>query len=411
MELLKSEQILFSRYKVLKNEGASGQSFTFSGEDLNSQLDKPWEKEIFIKQYHDIIPNSDEYKELINHYMQLRKRLNNNNYLCLPSLLGIESDSVIAIFPRIHGKSLNDYMEEGITQTQSLRFSLAISNALRIIHKVGIAHLDLKPDNIMIAENGKTGELYVILIDLDASMIDGKTLKKSVIGSPMYMSPEHIDSEKYGLVSEKSDVFTLGILLFELLFKIHPFSGKNYKESITSMNFEIPKTKYNWKIVRRIYDCLNPDPQKRPRSGWVHSTLHTYYFEKFETENEEERWTIEKKDRIINEWENKIESDKDYYAKILIENNNIFKRVYYNDVIIGRNEMKGSGLSNLPTAVIKILIKEKKIENLLEEDIKVNNFLVTRKMNIDLRKENIIETSFGKMIIIMESSLIIKSPD
>ena len=292
MELLLSGKKIFYHFKILKLCNAGGQSCCFLGKDERD------EQLVFIKQYRDsdLIAGSKEAKALSGYYDTLRKLFKREQHrFCLPFYVGEAKGSMITVFKNIQGKSLEDWQNDGLSQGQRMCLALSISNSVRIMHKKAVAHLDLSPQNILIEENTNTNKLYSKIIDFDAAQIDGRRLRSRVLGNISYRSPEHIAPDRYGEVSEKSDVFTLGILLFELLFERHPFPEEDYLTAIENSNVNIPENSpYHGQVAKRVLACLQPHPEKRPQAGWVHSTLYEHYwFEQNQTVyRDAERWQL-----------------------------------------------------------------------------------------------------------------------
>lgn len=278
MHLFMPDTILFDRFQIKEMSNAAGQSIGYQAVDLKAPIDKPWLREVFVKQYHDLIPGSNEGHALDQHFQVLRTRLNNHeNLISLPIGLGEAGNSIVAIYPWIQGLTLKDRMVDGLTHDESIRIALALIKAVRIIHKEQIAHLDLKASNVVV-QNGKDGQIYIRLIDLDAARIDGVGLRHTVIGTNFYTSPEHHFPDRYGEVSVKSDIFTLGIMLFELLFKQHPFGeAAEYQVAITNDRIWVPKHTYPPEVVSRIIQCLAVEPGRRPTAGAVQSTFQANY--------------------------------------------------------------------------------------------------------------------------------------
>jgi eukaryotic-like serine/threonine-protein kinase len=96
-------------------------------------------------------------------------------------------------------------------------------------HEKGVFHRDVKPENLMVSKTG-----IVKVMDFGIARIVESTLTKtgSLIGTPAYMSPEHVNGEK---IDARSDVFSLGVILYELLTGKKPFTG----ETMSSLMFAI----------------------------------------------------------------------------------------------------------------------------------------------------------------------------
>src|SRR5271165_764230 len=137
---------------------------------------------------------------------------------------------------------------------------------LAAAHDRGVIHRDLKPQNIMINKRGE-----VVIMDFGLAAIAGElTGAEARHGTPAYMSPEQI---KGSVVTAKSDIYALGLVLYELFTGKRPFDAKSLQQlmdmqesaqltSMTSVAADIDPAVE--KIIRR---CLDPDPAKRPASA------------------------------------------------------------------------------------------------------------------------------------------------
>ena len=119
------------------------------------------------------------------------------------------------------GGDLRAKMERGVSVRQSVQYLRQIASALSAVHRKGVLHRDLKPGNIMLRADGS-----IALIDfglakrarLDAEITDsGK-----IFGTPYYMSPEQGHG---GDVDERSDIYSLGVIFYELLTGEKPFKA------------------------------------------------------------------------------------------------------------------------------------------------------------------------------------------
>jgi DNA-binding response OmpR family regulator len=117
-------------------------------------------------------------------------------------------------------------MQAGLKEAEALRYVEQIASALRVVHNAGLLHRDLKPPNVMLRENDE-----VALIDFGlARALDGSTpsTRTGVLrGSPYYMSPEQAQGE---LLDVRSDFYSLGIMLYEMLTGRKPYTGATAME-------------------------------------------------------------------------------------------------------------------------------------------------------------------------------------
>jgi len=126
--------------------------------------------------------------------------------------------------------SLRDRLKNPLEETEAFEYAKQIGEALCVIHEMGIVHRDLKPSNLMLTDDNR-----LVLIDfglarsLKASGDDPK--KELPIGTPYYVSPEQIDGAP---PDARSDLYSLGVVLFEMLTGTVPFRGNTVAEIVLS---------------------------------------------------------------------------------------------------------------------------------------------------------------------------------
>jgi len=119
-----------------------------------------------------------------------------------------------------------------LPRREVVRIVSAVASALDYAHANGVVHRDIKPANIMILKNG---EVKVADFGIARVMASSKTQTGVIMGTPSYMSPEQIAGQK---VDGRSDLFSLGVVFFELLTGEKPFAG----ESIATLIYNITTT-------------------------------------------------------------------------------------------------------------------------------------------------------------------------
>jgi serine/threonine-protein kinase len=122
--------------------------------------------------------------------------------------------------------------------------ALQIADALSASHRHGIVHRDLKPDNVMIAPR-RDGRDFVKVLDFGIAKLTGdtqgsrRTRTGIVMGTPAYMSPEQCEGR--GLIDHRTDIYALGILLYEMLSGQVPFKGEGYGEVLVQHMTQVPQ--------------------------------------------------------------------------------------------------------------------------------------------------------------------------
>jgi len=155
--------------------------------------------------------------------------------------------------------NLKDRLKTGLTIAQSVAYFKQISNALRALHAAGVFHRDLKPANVM-----RRADDSLVLIDFGlARRVESSTIVTAageVRGSPYYMSPEQADGKP---LDERSDLYSLGVMFFEMLAGTKPYNGHNVYQILQShIHAEIPRLPEQAERFQKIIDRLmakNPD--------------------------------------------------------------------------------------------------------------------------------------------------------
>ena len=130
--------------------------------------------------------------------------------------------------------------KQGVTALEAVELARQVAEGLGYAHERGVVHRDIKPGNIMLNGGGKAKIMDFGLARM--RMADHKTSTGMVLGTPRYMSPEQISGQP---VDQRSDIFSLGIVLYEMLTGTRLFSGENIEQvqhSITQTD-HLPPTR------------------------------------------------------------------------------------------------------------------------------------------------------------------------
>jgi hypothetical protein len=172
------------------------------------------------------------------------------------------------------GQSLKDRIAEGkLPPAEAARIALECARALAAAHAVGVVHRDIKPGNILLDANGNATvtDFGIALVTSRPGGTGGaRELLGSTTGTPLYMSPEQSLGEP---VDGRSDVYALGVVLYEMLAGTCPFSGRNATE-VTAKHISAPVPKVSERepqtpvaLVRLVDRMLSKEPAGRPTAA------------------------------------------------------------------------------------------------------------------------------------------------
>jgi serine/threonine protein kinase/Tfp pilus assembly protein PilF len=196
--------------------------------------------------------------------------LNHPNIVTLHSIE--ESDGVrFLTMELVQGQNLAQMLPgEGLPLDRLLELAIPITDALSAAHDTGIVHRDLKPENIMVNDQGQVKILDFGLAKLretDAASLDQTlTQEGMVFGTVPYMSPEQVQGQA---ADTRSDIFSLGVILYEMATGQRPFKGESSAHVISSILRDTPISVTDLKadlpnhLGRLVRHCLEKDPERR----------------------------------------------------------------------------------------------------------------------------------------------------
>ncbi|XJZ28453.1 Stk1 family PASTA domain-containing Ser/Thr kinase [Bacillota bacterium Lsc_1132] len=205
------------RYKILDMIGGGGMANVYLAHDMI--LDR----NVAVKMLRLDLTNDEEFIRRFRREAQSATSLNHPNIVNIYDV-GEEDDLYFIVMEHVDGQTLKQYIQQysplGVEETINIMRQL--TSAISHAHQNHIVHRDIKPHNILIDTNGLVKITdFGIAMALSATSI---TQTNSVLGSVHYLSPEQA---RGGMANKKSDIYSLGIVMFELLTGRLPFSGES----------------------------------------------------------------------------------------------------------------------------------------------------------------------------------------
>ncbi|MDQ0245635.1 serine/threonine-protein kinase [Bacillus fengqiuensis] len=208
---------LNDRYKVLKVIGGGGMANVYLARDMILDRD------VAIKVLRLDFANDESFIKRFHREAQSATSIAHPNIVSIYDV-GEQEEIYYIVMEYVPGQTLKQYIQQHapIPVEKAVDIMTQITSAIAHAHQFGIIHRDLKPQNILIDDNGTVKVTdFGIAVALSSTTI---TQTNSVLGSVHYLSPEQA---RGGLANKKSDIYSLGIVLFELLTGRVPFSGES----------------------------------------------------------------------------------------------------------------------------------------------------------------------------------------
>ncbi len=231
---LKEGQVI-GRYRIGELIGSGGMGQVFRADD--TELDRP----VAFKVLHGDIAENDERVRRFIQEAKAASALNHPNILTIYEIGSFEGARFI-VSEYVDGETLRDRMRAGLTSAESLEITCQIAKALQAAHAAGIVHRDIKPENIMLRQDGLVKVLDFGLaklteaddkpIDASAPLSRLQTSPGLIMGTVAYMSPEQARGQA---VDSRTDVWSLGVVLHEMLTGESPFEGASVTELVSSI--------------------------------------------------------------------------------------------------------------------------------------------------------------------------------
>ena len=221
-----------SHYKILEKLGTGGMGVVYKAEDARLK------RTVALKFLPPDLTRDPEAKQRFIHEAQAASALQHYNICSVHDIDETNDGQLFIVMDCYEGKSLKEKMAGGLMRIEEAAdIAIQVAQWLQKAHEKGITHRDVKPGNIIITNDG-----VVKILDFGLAKLAGQsrlTKTGSTIGTAAYMSPEQAQGLE---VDHRTDIWSLGVVLFEMLTGKLPFRGEHEAALLYSVVHEEPQT-------------------------------------------------------------------------------------------------------------------------------------------------------------------------
>jgi serine/threonine protein kinase len=266
-ELIRGK-VLDDKYEIICHLGSGAMGAVYKARH------KVLNKEVAIKVLQSANLDDTVKKKRFMREARAQGGLTHKNIAAVHDVGLTENDQPFFVMDLLSGESLEEHLEKHqlLDWLEVINIFEQVARGLQHAHSKNIVHRDIKPSNIMLIES-EDGDLQALVVDFGIAVINESNTTKLtregyIVGTPHYMSPEQIEGKQ---LDARSDVYSLGCVMFEALTGNPPFQGINASatmalhiaqkpEHITSFDTKSPLPAGLADLVMR---CIDKDPEKR----------------------------------------------------------------------------------------------------------------------------------------------------
>jgi serine/threonine protein kinase len=215
---------------------------------------------------------------------------------------GRDHNMIFIAMELLKGKSLKDVMrDKKLNQQEIVHIGVQVAEALDLAHRRGIVHRDIKPSNIIIDPSGQVKITDFGIAHIEDPAMTQQTIAGEILGTPLYMSPEQVMSKP---VDGRSDLYSLGVILYELTTGSHVIKGESLPAIFQSILQDTPPapeladTPVSRNLSALIMKSLSKDPNKRFQTGSEMAQPLKACLQRREADTQQRRRPPEKPKRI-----------------------------------------------------------------------------------------------------------------
>jgi len=263
VDMLTRGSIFAGRYEVIEELGRGGMGRVYK------VFDQKIKEIVALKLIHPEISVNEKAIDRFRNELKFARKVSHRN-VCRMHDLGEEGYMHFITMEYVDGENLKGFIKRAgqLTPGKAVSVAKQVCEGLAEAHRLGLVHRDLKPQNIMIDREGNARIMdFGIARFVEAEGLTGSGV---MIGTPEYMSPEQAEVKE---VDKRADIYSLGIILYEMLTGKVPFEGETPLTIIIKHKSERAKDPRELnphlpeEMTRLIFKCLEKERQKRYQSA------------------------------------------------------------------------------------------------------------------------------------------------
>jgi serine/threonine protein kinase/Flp pilus assembly protein TadD len=311
-----------NHYRILEKLGEGGMGEVYIAEDVNLH------RKVALKMLPQEMAGSQDKIERFRREAQAVAALSHPNIVTIFSIEESEAGHLIAM-ELVDGKSLDQVISgDGLSVERTLELAAPLARALAAAHARGITHRDLKPANIMVTEEGTVKVLDFGLAKLQKGGTDSDiqdelptqtlTQEGSIVGTVPYMSPEQVQGKQ---VDHRSDIFSFGVILYEMATGSRPFAGDTPAEVVSAILRDTPEMIIETRpdmpaqLGRIVGRCIEKEVELRYQAASDIETALSKIGEEVEEQKDDDKPSV----AVMPFVDMSPEKDQDYFCEGLAE--------------------------------------------------------------------------------------------
>ena len=259
-------EVIDESYRLVQHIASGGMAAVYRAEHVRSR------QPFAVKVLYRTLTDHPEFAARFQREVQAYRRVQHPHVVSAMDFGRLPDGCLYMVLEFIQGQDLCTrlFHEKPFMATRATKVALEVAQALVAAHGAGVVHRDLKPDNIMLIERGGDRD-YVKVVDFGIAKIPvpGQALTAigSVFGTPDYMAPEQA---RGAAVDARTDLYTLGIVTYEMLTGKPPFESENLSEVILAQIMNPPPplpATVDPELAAVVMQLLEKDPNKRVQTA------------------------------------------------------------------------------------------------------------------------------------------------